>query len=110
MTVCRIYQHRKDQTYWDISLPDGSRAFVPDSWTESTGSNLTTGSQELDLSALQNLATIIAELQDRVCQKGAVCDEPSGVEPVPGREPAVIGPVAGRSQPETPVLSCGEQP
>ena len=67
VTVCRIYQRRKDQTYWDITLPDGSRAFVPDSWTESIGNHPSTGSQELALSALRNLGTINAELQDRVC-------------------------------------------
>ena len=58
---------QKDQTYWNITLPDGSRAFVPDSWTESIGNHPSTGSQELALSALRNLGTINAELQDRVC-------------------------------------------
>jgi hypothetical protein len=108
VTVCRIYQRTKDQSYWDITLPDGSRAFVPDSWTESTGSHPASASQELALSALLNLATIVAELQDRFCQKGAERDEPSGMEPVPGRKPAAVDPVAGRIQPETPVSSCGE--
>ena len=109
MTVCRIYQRTKDQAYWDIVLPDGSRAFVPDSWTESTGSHPSAGSQELGLSALRNLATIVAELLDRACQKGAARDEPSGVEPFPGREPAIVDLVAGGGQSETSVQPSGER-
>jgi hypothetical protein len=105
-----MYQRTKDQSYWDIALPDGSRAFIPDSWTESTGSHPSTASKELALSTLLNLATIVADLQDRFCQKGAEHDEPSGMEPVSGRKPAAGDPVAGRNQPETPVSSSGEQP
>jgi hypothetical protein len=32
--VVRPYHSKEEQPYWDITLPDGTRAFVPASWTQ----------------------------------------------------------------------------
>jgi len=92
----------------DIVLPDGSRAFLPESWTEATEILPPIGLKELNVSALLKLAKIVAELQGQINQKGAKCDEPACMDPVPVRKPATFDPVAGGSQPETPVQLSGE--
>jgi len=96
------------QADWDISLPDGSRAFLPQRWTETVEKEASAGSQELEAYALLNLAKIVAELQERVCQKGAECGQLSCMEPVPAGKPAVGDSVVGRGQPESLVRFSGE--
>jgi hypothetical protein len=105
--VFRSYRRNNEQADWDISLPDGSRAFLPQDWTETVEIRACAGSQELDAYALLNLAKIVAELQERVRQKGAECDQLSCMDPVPAGKPAAGDSVAGGSQPELLVHFCG---
>jgi hypothetical protein len=106
--VFRPYRRKNEQTYWDISLPDGSRAFLPENWTETTEKPPLANSNELNVSTLLTLAKIVVELQDRFSQKGARCDEQSFMDPIPGRKPAAAGFIVGRSQPEILIQSDGE--
>jgi hypothetical protein len=106
--VFRTYQRKDESPDWDIVLPDGSRAFLPESWTEVTEIMPSFGPKELNASALLKLAKIVTELQDCFDQKGAKCDEPACMDPVPLRKSATIDPVAGGSQPEISVQSIGE--
>jgi hypothetical protein len=108
VTVFRSYRRNNEQADWDISLPDGSRAFLPQDWTETAAIGACAGSQELDAYALLNLAKIVAELQERVCQKGAERGQLSYMDPVPAGKPAVGDSVAGGGQPEILVHFCGE--
>lgn len=106
--VCRPYRRKDKPPEWDISLPDGSRAFLPESWTEATEITSLASLKELDAHALLNLAKIVTELQERFSQKGAKCDEPACMDSIPSRKPKVVDPVAGGSQPETLVQLSGE--
>jgi hypothetical protein len=105
--VVRSYRRNNEQADWDVSLPDGSRAFLPQDWTETAAIRTSADSQELDAYALLNLAKIVAELQERVRQKGAERGQLSCMDPVPAGKPAVGDSVAGGSQPELLVHICG---
>jgi hypothetical protein len=98
--VFRSYRRNNEQADWDISLPDGSRAFLPQDWTETAAIRASAGSRELDAYALLNLAKIVTELQERFCQKGAEHDQLSCLDPVPAGKPAVGDSVAGGGQSE----------
>jgi hypothetical protein len=107
--VVRPYRRKDDQTYWDISLPDGTRSFLPETWTLQEQTSRSPALTELDAHALLNLARLVAELRGQSCQKGAPCDEQpaSAVEPVLSGESAASDPLTGRSQPETTLQSSG---
>src|SRR5262249_48650461 len=64
-----------DQTYWDICLPDGTRSFLPETWTLQGRATCSPALTELDAHALLNLARLGAELRSPSCQKGRLCDE-----------------------------------
>jgi hypothetical protein len=106
--VFRPYRRKDKPPEWDISLSDGSRAFLPESWTEATEITPSAGLRELDAYALLNLAKIVTELQERFSQKGAKCDEPACMDSISSGNSTVVDPVAGGSQPETLVQLSGE--
>jgi hypothetical protein len=110
--VVRPYRRKDDQTYWDISLPDGTRSFLPQTWTLHDQAPCSPALTELDAQALLNLARMVAQLRGQSCQKGAPCDEQpaSTVEGVLSRKSAASDPLTGRSQPETTPQPSGEQP
>jgi len=107
--VVRPYHRKEDQTYWDISLPDGTRSFLPETWTVQGQATCSPPTNELDAHALLNLARMVAELRGQSCQKGGLCDEQPApaVEPVLSGESAASDPLTGRSQPETTPHSSG---
>jgi hypothetical protein len=109
--VVRPYRRKDDQTYWDRSLPEGTRSFLPETWTVQEQALRSPALTELDAHALLNLARMVAELRGQSCQKGGLCDEQpaSAVEPVLSGEPAASDPLTGRSQPETTPQSSGGQ-
>ena len=106
--VFRTYRRKDKPPEWDISLPDGSRAFLPESWTEATEITPSAGLKELDAYALLNLAKIVTELQERFSQKGAKCDESACMGSISSGKPTIVDSVVGGSQPETLVQLSGE--
>jgi hypothetical protein len=108
--VIRPY-HKEDQSYWDIALPDGTRAFVPESWTRGDASppSLTPG--ELDARAVLALAKMVADLQAHHGQRGAPGDEhpASPVGAVSARTPRAATPGLSGSQPQATSRSSGGQ-
>ena len=110
--VVRPYRRKEDQTYWDISLPDGTRAFLPDTWTGPGETNGSFQPTELDALALLQLARIVGELQAQTCQKGEPRDDQrvALLESVFGREPATSDCPPCGSQPEATSQSSGGQP
>jgi hypothetical protein len=108
--VIRPY-HKGGQSYWEIALPDDTRAFVPESWTQGDASppSLTLG--ELDARAVLALARMVADLQAHHGQRGASSDEhpaaPMGA--VSARTPRATTPGPRGSQPQATSRSAGGQ-
>jgi hypothetical protein len=73
--VVRPYHSKEEQPYWDITLPDGTRAFVPESWTQGDNAQSPLLSQELDARAVLALAKLVADFRLSLSQRGASCDE-----------------------------------
>ena len=57
--VIRPYS-KEGQSYWDIVLPDGTRAFVPESWTRGEEDALLLTPRELDVRAVLALASTVS--------------------------------------------------
>jgi hypothetical protein len=110
--VLRPYRRKDDQSYWDISLPDGTRSFLPETWTLQGQATCSPALTELDAHALLNLARLVAELHGQSYQKGGPCDEQPApaVEGVLSGKSAAADPLTGRSQPlSTPQSSGGQR-
>src|SRR5262245_58015757 len=108
--VIRPY-HKGGQFYWDIALPDGTRAFVPESWTQADASPPSLSPGELDARAVLALARMVADLQAHHGQRGAPSDEhpASPVGAVSARTPRAATPGPRGSQPQATSHSSGGQ-
>ena len=109
--VIRPYS-KEGQSYWDIVLPDGTRAFVPESWTRSEEDALLLTPRELDVRAVLALARMVADLQADRGQRGVPGDEHAipSVAAVSARAPTAVPAAVGRSQSQAPARSSGGQP
>ena len=93
--VVRPYRRKDDQTYWDIALPDGTRAFLPETWTEPGEAGEPSPPTELDAQVLLQLARMVAQLRTHSCAKGAPWHE----QPEPVLEPVLVGATAASDRP-----------
>ncbi len=99
--VVRPYHRKEDQAYWDIALPDGTRAFVPESWTQREEAGVQPlPPPELDARAVLALAKIVADLRIPRSQRGAPghAQAVSPVGAVSPRAPRTAPAAIGRSQ------------
>ena len=110
--VVRPYHRKEEQPYWDILLPDGTRAFVPESWTQSETGVQPLPPPELDARAVLALAKIVADLRTPRSQRGAPGHEQaaSSVGAVSARTPRAAPAAVGRSQSQATPRSSGGQP
>ena len=109
--VIRPYHRKEDQPYWDIQLPDGTRAFVPESWTHSETGRPSLSLSELDTRTVLALAKIVADLHSQCSQRGAAGHEQtlSPVGTVSARRARAARTGVGRSQSQaTPPASGGQ--
>jgi hypothetical protein len=110
--VVRPYHSKEEQPYGDITLPDGTRAFVPASWTQGDEAHSPLFAQELDARAVLALAKLVAALRLSLRQRGASDDEhtASPLGAVSARASTAAAPGLRGSQSQTTSRASGEQP
>ena len=110
--VVRPYHSKEEQRYWDITLPDGTRAFVPASWTQGDDAPSALFSQALAARAVLALANLVADLRLSLSQRGASYDElaASPLGAVAARAPTAAAPGLSGSQSQTTSRASGGQP